>query len=956
MRILAQPLIALWICLILANQPAWASRTTPRTEPVTVQLNWKHQFEFAAFYAALDQGYYRDAGLAVTLQEGGPGIDAVDRVISGQADFGVGASGIVVERYRGKPLVVLAALMQHSPIALIALRQDSLQSVHDLAGRPVAVDPHNRDEIEAYLRASGLPDGQIRLVDQLDWTLDSVDQGQVAAKSIYVSNETYWIRGQEHRYLLFTPRSAGIDLFGNTLVTREDVVASRPEVVKAFREATLKGLVHSLSHPEDMATLILAHYNTQGKSRDHLLFEATQIRELTRPDIVEPGYMSPGRWRHVVEVYAGQGKMPADFSLEGFLYDPTPEETPSWVGWAIFGLISGLFITLAFAITTRRLNLKLQAEMRERRHAEAAQRESEANYRELVDHANAIILRLDPAARITYFNEYAEQVFGFSSQEILGRPAVGSIVPEVESGTGRDLAALLAAIATNPTAYAENINENMTRDGRRLIIHWSNRALRDGTGAGVGALCVGHDITKSKEDEERIRTLAYYDPLTGLPNRRLLLDRIKQAVSLSQRNHHHGALLFIDLDNFKILNDTRGHDMGDQMLTQAAQRLQSALRAGDSVARLGGDEFVVMLEELDTHPTEAARQAERVAYKILKLLGQPYDLNGYLYHSTASIGVTLFKDGLQSLDELLKRADLAMYKAKDSGRNRVRFFDPAMQAAAEARSNLETDLRLAIARGEFLLHYQPQVDLKGRLVGVEALVRWQHPERGLIPPLDFIPLAEETGLIIPIGEQVFRQACRQLQVWSQDPDLGRLHVSVNVSPRQFHDEGFIGMVVDSLTQHAIPPGLLTIEITENLLLNHSQDIIDRILQLKSHGLRFSIDDFGTGYSSLGYLKNLPMDELKIDRSFVADIESDEYAAAICATFIRLAHTLSLKVVAEGVETPAQRYFLTTVHRCDTLQGYLLGKPMPVEELTKSWLQGQGKRGKHKRSQTPAIDP
>lgn len=462
---------------------------------VSVQLIWKHQFEFAAFYAAKEQGYYRDVGLDVTIREGGPGIDAVKEVLSGRADFGVGTSALVVERYLGKPVVVFAALMQHSPIALLARRGHGVESVLDLAGKPVAVDAHDRDEIEAYLRASGLPAARINLIGQTDWTLKSLEQGSEVAKVVYVSNEPFLIRGREHEYLLLTPRSAGIDLFGNVLFASEALVKSQPETVKAFREATLKGLVHALAHPEETTGLILRRYNTQNKSRAHLLYEAEQIRELTRPDIVEPGYMSPGRWRHVVDVYAGQNKMPADFNLEGFIYDPTPVKTPVWLGWSLAAALAGMLAALAVVARVRALNRRLQSEVGERQQAEAAMRESESKYRELVDNANAIILRMAPDGTVTYFNEVAEKLFGYTSAEIIGRHVVGSIVPEIESGSRRDLSDLIEVILADPLHYAENENENITRDGRRIWVRWANRVILDKQRRPVGVLSIGHDIS-----------------------------------------------------------------------------------------------------------------------------------------------------------------------------------------------------------------------------------------------------------------------------------------------------------------------------------------------------------------------------------------------------------------------------------------------------------------------------
>lgn len=480
------------ILLFLAASASWAG------EAVTVQLNWKHQFEFAAFYAAEAKGYYSAAGLEVAVREGGPGIDVVKEVLEGRADFGVGASALVVERARGRPVTALAALMQHSPIALLALHGQGVHSVHDLANRPVAVDPHSRDEIEAFLLSSGLPAASLRFVDQTDWTLASLDSGREAAKVIYVSNELFMIRGREHEFLLLPPRSAGIDLFGNVLFSAEFTTRARPKAVQAFRTATLKGLVYALEHPEEIAALIEARFNSQGKSLAHLLYEAAQIRELTRPDIVEPGYMSPGRWRHVAEVYAGQGKMPRDFDLTGFIYDPRPPILPQWLVWALALALAGLAAALIVAARGRSMNRRLQHEIDERREVESALQISEARYRELVENANAIILRLAPDGTVTYFNRFAEDFFGFRAEEIVGRPVVGAIVPERESKTGRDLAGLLDAILKTPERYSSNENENITKDGRRVYVRWSNRALTDNQGRLTGLLCIGHDITEPR--------------------------------------------------------------------------------------------------------------------------------------------------------------------------------------------------------------------------------------------------------------------------------------------------------------------------------------------------------------------------------------------------------------------------------------------------------------------------
>jgi diguanylate cyclase (GGDEF)-like protein/PAS domain S-box-containing protein len=445
------------------------------------------------------------------------------------------------------------------------------------------------------------------------------------------------------------------------------------------------------------------------------------------------------------------------------------------------------------------------------------------------------------------------------------------------------------------------------------------------------------DITLRKAAEDEIKQLAFFDQLTRLPNRRLMLDRLAQALASSARHGRHGALMLIDLDNFKTLNDTLGHAVGDQLLIEVAARLKSSVREGDTVARLGGDEFVVLLEDLDEN-AHAAVQAEYVAYKIQTQLGRPYQLDVTLdaenpglrsHHCTSSTGISMFQGNSFGVDELLKRADTAMYQAKAAGRNTLRFFDPAMQDAVKSRADMEVDLRKAVFEDQLVLYYQAQVDSTGRVIGAEALVRWQHPQRGLVPPGEFIPLAEETGLILPLGHWVLHQACIQLATWAAQPEKAHLTVAVNVSARQFSLPSLVEEVLALIEYTGAPANKLKLELTESLLLENTEDIIAKMIALKAKGVGFALDDFGTGYSSLSYLKRLPLDQLKIDQSFVQDIVSDSNDAAIANTIVALGQSLGLSVIAEGVETAGQRDFLES-SGCHAFQGYFFSRPIPLE--------------------------
>jgi diguanylate cyclase (GGDEF)-like protein len=426
--------------------------------------------------------------------------------------------------------------------------------------------------------------------------------------------------------------------------------------------------------------------------------------------------------------------------------------------------------------------------------------------------------------------------------------------------------------------------------------------------------------------------LAFYDPLTQLPNRRLLMDRLEQSMHTSTRHSRKSALLFVDLDNFKTLNDTLGHHQGDLLLAQVSQRLKTCIRDGDTVARLGSDEFVVMLENLSEDDIEAATQAETVADNIIQAFQQDFQLDQGAYHSTPSIGITLFGgEALQSSEQPLRHAELAMFQAKAAGRNMLRFFDARMQAEVSAHAALEADLREAVQKQQFLLHYQPQVVGPGRITGVEALVRWQHPQRGMVPPAEFIPRAEESALILPIGQWVLETACAQLAAWANRPALAHLTMAVNVSAHQFRQSDFVDSVLATLARTNANPKRLKLELTESMLIDDVEAVITRMGALKAYGVAFSLDDFGTGYSSLAYLKRLPLDQLKIDQGFVRNIVTDPNDAAIAKMVVVLAESLGLAVIAEGVELQAQADFLAHLG-CHAYQGYLFSKPLPLESL------------------------
>ncbi len=535
----------------------------------------------------------------------------------------------------------------------------------------------------------------------------------------------------------------------------------------------------------------------------------------------------------------------------------------------------------------------------------------------LVTDNNNIILRV---------NEAFTSITGFNAEDAIGHnpKLMGSDRQDKEFFTE-----MWSIINSTGTWEGEIWNCRKNRDV--YPAHLTITAVKDTDGIVTNFVSTFTDITARKATLEEIKNLAFYDPLTKLPNRRLLYERLGHALIISNRSGQRGSILFLDLDNFKTLNDTQGHDVGDLLLQQVAMRLSTCVREGDTVARIGGDEFVVLLEDLSMNAIEAATATRIIAEKIVTQLNQPYQLHETSYRSTASIGATLFKGHELSIDELLKQADIAMYQSKTKGRNTLRFFDQLMQEAINNRADIERDLSIALEQEQFQLHYQIQVDSDGMALGAEALIRWLHPQRNMIHPNQFISVAEECGLIIPIGHWVLNSACAQLKAWEKNPLTQNLSLSVNISAKQFHQVDFVDEIKAMVLQYAIKPNLLKLELTENILADNIEPLILNMGTLKDFGIQFELDDFGTGYSSLQYLKRLPLQQLKIDRSFVRDIAFDNSDRVIVKTIIAMADSLDLKVIAEGVETEVQRQFLES-SGCMRYQGYLFSKPVPIDDF------------------------
>ena len=578
--------------------------------------------------------------------------------------------------------------------------------------------------------------------------------------------------------------------------------------------------------------------------------------------------------------------------------------------------------TIILAMTTRLAHEKSLRELEE----------STEHNSLLLDSAAEGIYGTDMDGITTFVNPAAASMLGYKAEELIGKPMHSMIHHSHLDGTHYPRSECPMSSTINNGMTRHVVDEVLWRkDGTALPVEYhSTPIIKDGGVA--GAVVTFSDISARKKAEALLERQAFYDGLTELPNRRLLQDRLEQALVHAQRHGHMGALLFLDLDQFKMINDSLGHPVGDALLKKVAKRLIDIVRREDTAARMGGDEFVVLFAEINDDPEAAANFAQAAAENILQHLSEPYQIDNHNLHITLSIGIALLPLGDETADDILMQADAAMYRAKELGRNGIQFFLPSMQMAAEERLLLQTDLRFALSRNQFVLHYQPQLDVSGMITGAEALLRWQHPDRGMVSPADFIPAAEETGMILPIGAWVIHSACELLQRQGDPDGDGYLPcVAVNVSPRQFRNTDFVGQVRDSLQQTGVDASRLELELTEGILVEDVQDTVEKMNALKEIGVRISIDDFGTGYSSLAYLKNLPLNKLKIDQSFIRDVPGDEGGAAIVDTIIAMTRHLGLEVIAEGVESKAQREFLEE-KGCLHFQGFYFSRPLPEDEF------------------------
>ncbi len=1018
-------------------------------QKVRLQLKWHHQFQFAGYYAAIEKGYFRNEGLEVELIEGHPGINPVDEILAGRADFVIDSPAVLIQRQQGKPIVAIAAIFQHSPTVIITRADRHLDTPQSLKGKKVMLTPEADPESVAMLVGEGVQLQDLHIMPA-QWGVDDLIAGRVDAQTAYLTNEPYLLKKAGIETNVIKPLTYGIDFYGDCLIVTEHKVQSDFGQVESFVKAMQLGWLYAMAHQQEMAELIRSKYSEE-KSLEQLLFEAAAMRDLIQSEFVQLGHMNPTRWQHIANTFVQLGMMEASYSLNGFLLDDYRDRMESEQHRnANALLIAFILVSSVSCITWLGLiifNRRLASKVRQRTASLAA---SEQNFRAIFEMAGVGVAQVDLQA-VCYkkVNKKYSEIVGYSIDELDGLTPADITHPEdidyqkeqlqsliegqisefsmekryrQKDGTmvwaqltmtplwtaGQDPVHALVVIrditqrknAEKRLAFAAKVFENsiegiVVTDASGTIMQvnaafttitgytpdeaigrnprilksdkhppdfyermwrkiategqwsgeiWNRRksgeaypewltisAVKNDKGKLTNFVSIFHDISQHVQQQEELKHQAHHDALTGLPNRVLMNDRLRNALKKLERSDGKLALFYLDLDNFKNINDAFGHTVGDHLLVEFSKRLINVMRSGDTAARLGGDEFIILIPEI-----KDINLVSIIAVRLIDSLKEPF-LHGDLeLFVSASLGVTIAPDDGMDAVTLVKNADVAMYRAKNLGKNNYQFFAAELDVQAHRRIALEMKLRKAIEREEFELYYQPLVhSATGKIVGAEALIRWRSDGK-IISPGEFIPLAEDTGLILPLGEWVLNEGARQAMIWQ---DAGyNLTVSVNISSRQFVGQDLFSILKNILNETGLESGRLYLEVTESMImgdLTEAQRVMGALRQL---GIKFYLDDFGTGYSSLAYLKKLPIDGLKIDRSFIRDIVEDPDSETIATVITSLANTLKLAIVAEGVETVEQWRILHEMSDM-LIQGFLVSRPVPAEEFEKLVQQG-----------------
>ncbi len=952
--------------------------TSSRTlKPITVQLKWKHQFQFAGFYAAIEQGFYQEVGFKVTLKEADYMTNPIEEVLSGRADYGVANSELMLYRMNGEPVTVLAALIQHSPIVLMSLKRSNILSPQDLIGKKIMYpEGHYGANTLGILLKEGIEQDQIESVP-LSFNINDLIEGKVDAMVGYVTDQPYALKTKNIEYNLIHPRSYGIDFYGDTLFTREIKVSKVPKEVVEFRNATLKGWKYAVDHPRETIDLILNQYKSE-KNRGELQHEANETIKLIVPELVEIGHMNPGRWQHIAKTFSDLGLAHGKFLDDGFMFAPEKQQADLTLKIVIRIALTLFFVGGGFILLLTYFNKKLKQAVNEktthltetnerllsstkqlsekeaalntlnheleqrisyrteslnRANTELFQEINHGKKRELslqllskaIENSSSAVLIVDSRQIISYASSAFLRLMGLLERELTDQPIhilEGKLSLPVLSNTH---------FHTGSQSTIQHELECSGLEGKKYWLQTTISPLWTEDEKVSHFVMVFEDVTDLKQRKDEMEKIALYDPLTGLENRVLFRIRLEKAIQRATQNKEKTALLFVDVDNFKEVNDTSGHEAGDIVLKTISERLKTHVRKNDTVARVSGDEFTVLLSDINNYD-----DASKVTNSIIESFQHPIRLKNTETFVTVSIGISVTPDDSINMDELIKNADLAMYKAKKDGRNNFQFFCQDMNVEVTRKATIERELRGALENKSFFLRYQPKILFgENRIVGAEALIRWQYSDDTVKNPDDFIPVAEDTGLIIPMGRWVIKQAINDIRLLL-DSCIERIKISVNISPRQIKDSNFVVEIRELFSD--IPEFIqyFEFEITENAFIDNQLGNISRLNELRDMGFSISIDDFGTGYSSLSYLKRLPIDTIKIDRTFVQDLPGDKDSAEITNAVIAMSHKLNLAVVAEGVENLDQARFLEAIS-CDIAQGFHYGQPMSLERLMEKFL-------------------
>lgn len=906
---------ALLLRTVLATLLALASASANAADRVTLQLKWHHQFQFAGYYAAKALGYYEEAGLDVEIRPVRLDQDPLEAVIGGRAEFGIASTDLLLKREAGHPVVVLASIFQHSPYVLLAMRRNGIETVHDLVDKTVLIDPF-ATEIVAYLKAMKVPLDRVRLVQANDYSYESLLNGRADAYAGYSTNDPFYLERAGASFLSFVPRSAGIDFYGDNLFTTRSQIDRFPDRVEAFRKASLRGWRFAVENPDKVIDLMIERGWGTEANREKLRFEAEKIIQIIRPDLVEIGYAHEARWQHVVNTYADLGMLPRDMSLEGFLYGKTPPGLPIWALWSLGSFLTIALLSAGVAVYVHRANKRLEFQIDQRERAENAELKlAGAVYQSLGD----ALLVTDDNGRIVSVNPALSKMIGQPPQSLIGRGSE-TLIEAAERVT------LMRSIGLGLEAADQwsGLVPILQPDGSSTKRHLFVRAIRGESGALIRTCCIFSSMDEGVSEGDTIWDSLHLDPVTSLPNRRLFAQSVQAEIERhrERRASNPLPLLLLDIDRFKEVNDALGHDMGDLVLAETARRLRRCVGDRAPVGRLDGDKFGILLADC-----EQPSAVETAVQAVLTAMATPFNAPQLPFYLSASVGIAQFPKDSESVDRLLQLAEQAMFFAKETGRNRRVYFSASMQEAATERARLTNDLRNALEFQELHLEYQPIVALDtGRIVKAEALMRWRHPVEGLISPVKFIPLAERSGLIVPMGRWAFREACRQLALWRRAHDL---KLSINMSPVEIQSEADPSIEIDFLRSIGLSGDAIAVEITESTLVDTTGPAGERLAGLRRAGIALSLDDFGTGYSSLAYLQKMDVGFLKIDRAFVRDLEENPSNRALCSAMISMAHGLGIQVIAEGIETPGQARILLGLG-CDYGQGFHFGRPLPAQ--------------------------